>query len=309
MPHGPAQVDLRSHRDQQPLVVPRLLDIVARAAAHRLDGAGDAAPRRHDEDGQRGIDRADPLDEVQAFLPGGRVAGVVEVEDGQIEVGRFDALDRLGRRARLDHLEAFVEEQQAQRIEDVRLVVGDQDPDWARVGHSMITIRSSGSGLGARGSGARIGLGWVAALVSSNLLFAGPHPRERGGCHAFARAGGHIAWMSYRQASAAVAPKSCYGRGARRAPRERAGVGPRPQPNKCRQSALAIRLFAGLSPACRDSSISRVCATTVAPTRHTSGRFLSESAAFERRASGTRLGVYAPGHVRELHGSSHAFAA
>ena len=73
-----------------------------------------------------------------------------------------------GERA-VDHLEAFVEEQQAQRVEDVGLVVGDQDADWARVGHSMITIRSrsrvrgfavrglgrSGRGLGRRLSAAR----------------------------------------------------------------------------------------------------------------------------------------------------------
>ena len=54
--------------DQQPLVVPRLLDVVARAAAHRLDRAGDAAPRRHDEDRQRRIERPDALHQVEAFL-------------------------------------------------------------------------------------------------------------------------------------------------------------------------------------------------------------------------------------------------
>ena len=68
-PHRAAQLDLRPHRRQQPLVVPGLLDVVARAAPHRLDRAGDAAPRGHDQHRQRRVERSDPLDQVEA-LPG-----------------------------------------------------------------------------------------------------------------------------------------------------------------------------------------------------------------------------------------------
>ena len=133
--------------------------------------------------GSDGIDGADPLDQVEAFLTRGRVAGVVEVEDGQIEVGRLDALDRLDRRARLDHLEAFVEEQQAQRVEDVGLVVGDQDAGWTRVGHWRIHYSSRARGFAGSRFGRVRGKQGLGRRVSRRLsalfsLFAGPHPRE-----------------------------------------------------------------------------------------------------------------------------------
>ena len=84
--------------------------------------------------GSVGIERLDPLEQVEPFLPGRRVARVVQIEDREIEVGRLDSLERLGRRARLDDLEPLVEEQQPQRVEDVRLIVGDQHPDGSRLG-------------------------------------------------------------------------------------------------------------------------------------------------------------------------------
>ena len=99
-PQRAPQLDLRPHRRQQPVVVPRLLDVVARAAPHRFDRARDAAPRRHDEHGQRRIERADPLHQVESFLAGGRVARVVQVEDREVEVGGLEPLERLAGRAR-----------------------------------------------------------------------------------------------------------------------------------------------------------------------------------------------------------------
>ena len=52
----PSSICVRDDREQA-RVVPRLLDEVARAAAHRLDRDLDAAPRRHHDDRQRRIDR------------------------------------------------------------------------------------------------------------------------------------------------------------------------------------------------------------------------------------------------------------
>ena len=46
------QFDLRAQDGQQALVLPRLLDEVARAAAHGFDRQSDVAPRRHDDDRQ-----------------------------------------------------------------------------------------------------------------------------------------------------------------------------------------------------------------------------------------------------------------
>ena len=69
------------------VVVPRLLDVVARAAAHRLDRAGDAAPGRSSTStGSVGSIDSDPLHQVEALLAGRRVARVVQVEEREVEV-------------------------------------------------------------------------------------------------------------------------------------------------------------------------------------------------------------------------------
>ena len=52
------------------------------------------------------------------------------------------------RRAGLDHLVALVAQEQPQRVEDVRLIVGDQDADGAGFGHPLLTIYGC-SGPGA----------------------------------------------------------------------------------------------------------------------------------------------------------------
>ena len=71
-PAGPAQrateLDLRAEDGQQPLVVPRLLDEVARAAAHRFDRQVHRAPRGHDDDRQRFVGRVDPRQQVEPLL-------------------------------------------------------------------------------------------------------------------------------------------------------------------------------------------------------------------------------------------------
>ena len=111
-PHRAAQLDLRPHRRQQLVVVPRLLDVVARAAAHGLDRPGDAAEPGHHQDRQRRVERPDALHQVEAFLARRRVAGVVEIEDDEVEVRRLEALEGLGRRAGRRDLVALVEQQE-----------------------------------------------------------------------------------------------------------------------------------------------------------------------------------------------------
>ena len=65
------QLDLRAHDRQQPRVLPRLLDEVARAAAHGLDRHLDAAPGGHHDDRQ-GRDRASGAATAGRALPGPR---------------------------------------------------------------------------------------------------------------------------------------------------------------------------------------------------------------------------------------------
>jgi hypothetical protein len=127
-----AQLDLRPHDREEPGVVPRLLDEVTRAAAHRLDGDLDAAPRRHDDDGERRIDPLNARQQVQPFFARGRVARVVQVDERDVELPRFDGgEDSGGGRRGFEH-EPFGLEQQAQGFEDVGLIVGDEDARVAR---------------------------------------------------------------------------------------------------------------------------------------------------------------------------------
>jgi hypothetical protein len=87
---GASQLDLRTQLLQQPGVVPRFFDVVARAAAHRFDGAFDRSPGGHDEHGERGVEPLEAGEEVEAFDPARRIAGVVHVHQQGVEVARLD---------------------------------------------------------------------------------------------------------------------------------------------------------------------------------------------------------------------------
>jgi hypothetical protein len=64
LPERARQLRVRAQDGQEPRVVPRLLDEVARAALHRLDGQLDAAPRGHHDDWERRVELAHPREEV-----------------------------------------------------------------------------------------------------------------------------------------------------------------------------------------------------------------------------------------------------
>jgi hypothetical protein len=155
--HREAEGDLGSHRRTQALVVPRLLDVVASAPAHRLDGAWNAAPGGHDEQGQCRIQGADPLHQVQSLLAGRRVARVVQVENGQVEVGRLEAFDRLARGARGRHVIPLVAQQELEGVEHVRLIVGDEDARGLRICHGLRRVPA--------GSKVRCVPGWPAPTI------------------------------------------------------------------------------------------------------------------------------------------------
>ena len=145
-PDRAAQLGLRPHDRQQPLVVPRLLDEVARAAAHRLDRHVDRSPRRHHDNRQRFVGRVNPLQQVEPFFAGRRVARVVEVhQDDVVVLELHRAKQLLRRRRRVDDV-ALRLQQQAQRLEHIGLIVADQDarrrlaasePDRLRVSVTM----------------------------------------------------------------------------------------------------------------------------------------------------------------------------
>ena len=77
---------------EQARVVPGLLDEVARAAAHGLHRQVHAAPGGHDDHRQRGVERLDAVQQVEALLAGGGVARVVEVHQDDVEIARLHGL-------------------------------------------------------------------------------------------------------------------------------------------------------------------------------------------------------------------------
>jgi hypothetical protein len=65
---GAVQFDLRANDGDQALVVPRLLDKVARAATHGLDCELNVRPCSHHDDGQVAVDGDDLRQKREPFL-------------------------------------------------------------------------------------------------------------------------------------------------------------------------------------------------------------------------------------------------
>ncbi len=123
----PSELHLRAQDGEQPFVVPRLLDEVAGAAAHRFDRDVHRAPRRHDDDRQDGVAGVDLPEQLEAFLARRRVARVVEVDQHHVVVALAERGER--RRRRLDGVDliTLTLEQQPEGFEDIALIVGDED--------------------------------------------------------------------------------------------------------------------------------------------------------------------------------------
>ena len=111
---------------EQPRIFPGLLDVIAGAALHGLDGKVRAPPRRHDHDRQRVVHRLDLLEQIQAFVSGSRVAGVVQIHQEQVEGTLAQSFQNSRGRICSLGLMTVSLEQQAQGLHDVRLIVGNQ---------------------------------------------------------------------------------------------------------------------------------------------------------------------------------------
>jgi hypothetical protein len=148
-PTGAAQRATELHLAREPCdqapVVPGFLDVVARTESHGLDGAIDAAPGRHHEDRKGRIALVDLLQQVETFAARRGVAGVVHVDEHEVEVALPQrAQHSPGRGGGLDRV-ALGLEQQAERLDDVRLVIRDQDRGWFnRRGHGGELSRCAG---------------------------------------------------------------------------------------------------------------------------------------------------------------------
>ena len=136
----------RIERDE-PLVFPRLLNEVARAALDAFDGEIDVAPGGHHDDGQARIDLLKAREQIETLLAGGGVARVVQVDEQDVVVALAERFEQQLRRAHAVDMDALRLQQQLHGFEDVRLIVGDENPDlgWlTRVCH-VVFIESRAS--------------------------------------------------------------------------------------------------------------------------------------------------------------------
>ena len=106
--------DVLSEARQKIVVVPRLFDVIASAAAHRLDGGGDARPGRHDQHRERGLLAAHAGEEIEPLQPRRGVARVVQIEQGDVELFFLDGSEN-GSGRRSEHtIDPFRPKEQAE---------------------------------------------------------------------------------------------------------------------------------------------------------------------------------------------------
>ena len=123
----PTQFDLVAKDRQQAVVVPRLFNEVASSESDGLDCDLDAAPGRHHHHWQGAVHPLQLFQELETFGARCRVSGVVEVNEGGIEfAARRSGLGLVWRIGRFDRV-ALRFEQQAQRLQHIGLIVGDQN--------------------------------------------------------------------------------------------------------------------------------------------------------------------------------------
>ena len=121
------QFDLRPNNAEEPIVVPRLRDKIARAAFHRFHRQIDRCPSRHYDKGQGVIDRLDPRDYIESLLTGSGIARVIEIHHQERIIAFFERIQHGPERSRGLCLIAFAFQQDAQRLEHIALVIGNQD--------------------------------------------------------------------------------------------------------------------------------------------------------------------------------------
>ncbi len=131
-PHSAVKINLRADNAEQALIVPRLLNEVAGAAAHGFNGQFHAAPRGHHDDGQLAVNTLNLQQQVNSLLPRCRVPMVVQVHQHQIELARLQRFNHSKRIADSLSRIAFRFQQQAQSFADIGLIIGDKDPDRLR---------------------------------------------------------------------------------------------------------------------------------------------------------------------------------
>ena len=124
------QLGMNANQAEQALVFPRLLDEVASAALDGFDRQIDVAPGGHHDHRQAGVQLLNARQQVKAFLAGGGVARVVQVDEQHVVVAVAQCLKHQLRRASTVHMNALRREQQLHSFENVRLIVCNQNANW-----------------------------------------------------------------------------------------------------------------------------------------------------------------------------------
>jgi len=142
---GAAELDLCLEDRRKARVVPRFLDEIARPAAHGFHRQLHRSPGGHHDHRQRCVQIQNALQELKPLLPGGGVAGVVQVHQDGVEIARVQGMEGRGGRGDGFRRVAFGFDQQAEGFQHVRLVVGNQYPGPAVFvdSHSILLIAQS----------------------------------------------------------------------------------------------------------------------------------------------------------------------
>src|SRR3954465_3937467 len=110
---------------EETLVFPWLLDEVAGPALDALDGQVDVAPGRHHDHRESRIHLLDARQQVEALLPRGGVAGVIQVNQQDIIVTLAQRFQNQLRRAHTLHLHGLRLEQKLYGLEFFGFIVRD----------------------------------------------------------------------------------------------------------------------------------------------------------------------------------------
>ena len=133
--------------DLQPQFVhaERLGEVVHGAETHRFDRRARRCVGRHHERDDVAVDLLGGAQHVHA-----RDVGHLDVGEQQIEVRAAQLLDGVAAVFRHEHLVAIAPQHDAQHLAHRRLIVDDQDADFARRGRCGARVRWSGTGMGRR---------------------------------------------------------------------------------------------------------------------------------------------------------------
>jgi hypothetical protein len=112
---------------QQPCVGPGFFHEISHAALHGLDGQPDGSPAGHHNDRRQVFVLLQQGEQVQTFLAGGGIAGIVQIHQQEIEFIVGKCFQQIRSRGHALGRITVAFQQQAQGVENILLVIGNED--------------------------------------------------------------------------------------------------------------------------------------------------------------------------------------